>query len=174
MDVDGTLVTGDKASIDNVLVQLRRLRPLGVRFSLATGRTIRGANTLAQQLLSVRSRMPPTLTYNGQSHVLDRDVFSSLVRISREQRWYVRVYACPVEFRLDPSRICLFRRTTPIRIRVQWSQIRFVDDLLAVDDDFIGFLIDIPAGSSREKWIDRIIHRVSWGDKPHEFRNAFR
>jgi Cof subfamily protein (haloacid dehalogenase superfamily) len=65
MDVDGTLVRGSTDTIDNVLTQLRKLKPLGIRFSIATGRTLFGAQRIIREMSTVRMKMPPIIAYNG-------------------------------------------------------------------------------------------------------------
>jgi Cof subfamily protein (haloacid dehalogenase superfamily) len=65
MDVDGTLIRGSADAIDNVVAQLRKLKPLGIRFSIATGRTLFGAQRIIREFSSVRMRMPPMIAYNG-------------------------------------------------------------------------------------------------------------
>lgn len=71
MDIDGTLITGAEPTIDNVIDQLNRLPRAGIRFSLATGRTIHGARSVVSRVFEVpmhRGRLsekPPIVAYNG-------------------------------------------------------------------------------------------------------------
>src|ERR1022692_4888978 len=81
MDVDGTLVHGSRVTIENVVGQLRRLRAHGIRFSIATGRTIFGVSGILQAFRSVHAKLPPMIAYNGgvvaapgQASVIDRNV----------------------------------------------------------------------------------------------------
>jgi hydroxymethylpyrimidine pyrophosphatase-like HAD family hydrolase len=53
MDVDGTLVTSDQLTFSRVLRQLRGLKSLGVRSSIATGRTLHGVSPILQQMSEV-------------------------------------------------------------------------------------------------------------------------
>ena len=64
MDIDGTLVEGSELELENVSQQLTRLSRRGVRFSIATGRTIFGARTVVQSLGS-HGRAPLIVAYNG-------------------------------------------------------------------------------------------------------------
>ena len=65
MDIDGTLIRGSDDTIDNVVTQLRRLKPVGIRFSVATGRTLFGAQRIIREMSAVRMKMPPVIAYNG-------------------------------------------------------------------------------------------------------------
>lgn len=65
MDIDGTLIRGSDDTIDNVMTQLRRLKPLSIRFSVATGRTLFGAQRIIRELSTVGMKMPPVIAYNG-------------------------------------------------------------------------------------------------------------
>lgn len=72
MDIDGTLITGAEQTIDNVIEQLERLRCAGIRFSLATGRTIHGARSVVSDIFHVPMHKgerfhekPPIVAYNG-------------------------------------------------------------------------------------------------------------
>jgi Cof subfamily protein (haloacid dehalogenase superfamily) len=65
MDIDGTLIRGSDDTIDHVVTQLRKLKPLGIRFSVATGRTLFGAQRIIRDMSAVGMRMPPVIAYNG-------------------------------------------------------------------------------------------------------------
>ena len=65
MDIDGTLIRGSNDTIEHVLTQLRKLKPLGIRFSAATGRTLFGAQRIIREMSEVGMRMPPVIAYNG-------------------------------------------------------------------------------------------------------------
>jgi Cof subfamily protein (haloacid dehalogenase superfamily) len=65
MDIDGTLIRGSDDTIEHVVTQLRKLKPLGIRFSVATGRTLFGAQRIIRDMSTVGMRMPPVIAYNG-------------------------------------------------------------------------------------------------------------
>ncbi len=65
MDVDGNAVTSDAQTFSRVVEQLRRLRGIGVHFSVATGRTLHGVSPIVRQMLEVGAKLPPMITYNG-------------------------------------------------------------------------------------------------------------
>src|SRR3984957_13266514 len=73
MDVDGTLVTAEQRTFENVVAQLRKLKVLSIGFSIATGRTIAGVSFVTERLRSTRALLPPMITYNGAVVIAGRD-----------------------------------------------------------------------------------------------------
>jgi Cof subfamily protein (haloacid dehalogenase superfamily) len=156
MDIDGTLVTANKKSIANVLVQLRRLKPLGIGFSLATGRTIQGTTALANDLLSVGMRMPPMVTYNGgvvlygrQSYLikrrlLQRATFRDVVNACRADELPTLAYACRTRLDLTPIETVYSEGSPRPEPEFNGMWVRHVGNLLNVEDDFIAVLVDTP------------------------------
>jgi len=65
LDIDGTLVRGSDDTIDHVVTQLRKLRRVRIRFSVATGRTLFGAQRFIREMIAVSVKMPPVIAYNG-------------------------------------------------------------------------------------------------------------
>src|SRR5512135_685353 len=104
MDVDGTLVTAEKKDFDNVIRQLRKLKVLGIGFSIATGRSIAGVKFVVDHLHTVRARLPPMITYNGavviagqdssliETELIDRDAYRALIERCRQRALHPLVY----------------------------------------------------------------------------------
>ena len=65
MDIDGTMIRSESDSFGNIVRQLRRLKPAGIRFSVATGRTLHGSQRVLSDLRVVHMNMPPMIAYNG-------------------------------------------------------------------------------------------------------------
>src|SRR6185369_16880156 len=92
MDVDGTLVRNVDDNIEPVTRQLRRLRRLKIRFSIATCRTIFGSHRFIEEFMHLRVKTLPLITYNGgvvsapghnmslHRNVIDPDVLTDLLR----------------------------------------------------------------------------------------------
>ncbi len=158
MDVDGTLVTAQKNSFDNVVAQLWKLRSIGVAFSVATGRTITGVKFVMDRLREVSRRLPPMITYNGavilaghdssvsMRHLVERETLAALVRICRERRVSMPAYACSVDMEFAPCETVYGEGAAVPAVEFNSMAVRRVNDLLAVDDDFVAVLIDIPDG----------------------------
>ncbi|MDH3030145.1 HAD hydrolase family protein [Methylobacterium fujisawaense] len=114
MDIDGTLVDSGRDSFQNVLGHLRKLRPLGIGFTLATGRTYQGTLSVVHDLASVRMKTPPMIVYNGAvvlsggertvmaRHALDPRAVTAAVRCFRELGLTITAYACDTGMDLSP------------------------------------------------------------------------
>jgi Cof subfamily protein (haloacid dehalogenase superfamily) len=156
MDIDGTLVTANKKSIANVLVQLRRLKPLGIGFSLATGRTIQGTSDLVNDLLSVGMRMPPMVTYNGgvvlsgrdsyliKRRLLQRAAFRDIVNACRTDELPILAYACRTRLDLTPIETVYSESRSRPKAEFNGMWVRHVGNLLDIEDDFIAILVNTP------------------------------
>lgn len=117
MDIDGTLVKGPRSALDNVRHQLNRLRRWGVRFSIATGRTIFGARRVLNDL-KASAELDWVIGYNGAviAHpdaspwidrlVISEDDLHALLRMAQEYRLGPLVYTCCHRFDLaNPERV---------------------------------------------------------------------
>lgn len=117
MDIDGTLVKGSEVVLDNVRHQLNRLRRWGVRFSIATGRTIFGARSVLREL-DPSADVDWIIGYNGAvlahpdaSPWIDRVIIGhedidALLRVSRGCGLSPLVYTCSHRFDLmHPERV---------------------------------------------------------------------
>jgi Cof subfamily protein (haloacid dehalogenase superfamily) len=114
MDVDGTLVSGPTDSLQRVVSQLQRLRAHGIRFSIATGRTLFGAAAVIEPLRHTRAKLPPIIAYNGavvagpgpvaviDRALLSRPAFQKALKVCRSLRMKVLVYVCAVDLDLAP------------------------------------------------------------------------
>jgi len=109
MDIDGTLIRGSDDTIENVVAQLRRLKPQGIRFSVATGRTLFGAQRIIHEMRAVGMKMPPVIAYNGavvawpQDTILQRvtlppEPARALLSEFRRRRILPFVYTCQDHF----------------------------------------------------------------------------
>jgi Cof subfamily protein (haloacid dehalogenase superfamily) len=167
MDVDGTLVHAGKESFSNVIVQLRKIKLLGIGFSLATGRTIGGISLITDQLRRVGARLPPMITYNGAvvfsgqdsflfvRRLIDRDLIGALVRWCRAKSISPLVYACHLEFAFHPRRGIEFPLAEAVYAEgaprpereFNGMEIEVVEDLLSIDDEFVAVLIEVPDGT---------------------------
>src|SRR4051812_33374311 len=115
MDIDGTLVDADHPTFENVVDQLRKLKLLSIGFSIATGRTIRGASIVTQRLTDIGAHLPPMITYNGAvvlsaadskivtRYLIDRAAFEAVVRRCRELGIEALAYACQQHFDFLPE-----------------------------------------------------------------------
>ncbi|WP_330084350.1 HAD hydrolase family protein [Methylocystis iwaonis] len=158
MDVDGTLVTSDSATFSRVVDQLRRLKGIGVNFSIATGRTINGVAPIIQQMEDVGAKLPPMITYNGavvalgekplvlKIKTIERGAFSELVKRCRVAGVSPLAYACTA------TPFGVLQETTysegadGATTEFNGSLVRRVDDLLRIEDDIVAVLIRRPAG----------------------------
>jgi hydroxymethylpyrimidine pyrophosphatase-like HAD family hydrolase len=155
MDIDGTLLTADRQSFDNVIVQLRKLKSLGIGFSVATGRTIHGAAFVTQRLRTVGARMPPMITYNGGvvfagqdsflvvRHLIERHAFEALVWRCRAVGYSPLAYACGMSFDFSPRELVYSEGTPRSGPEFNGMDVHVVEDLLAVDGDFVAVLVEV-------------------------------
>ncbi len=158
-DIDGTLVSADKPTFDNVLTQLRRLKPLRIGFSIATGRTIRGASFVTDQLHLSGSRLPPMITYNGavvlageDSTLLSRRLigvndFRTVIEACRRRSLQTTAYACGSQLDFIPHESVYSECAEAQATDFNGMEIRQVSDLTTVDDDFVAVLVEVPTAS---------------------------
>jgi hydroxymethylpyrimidine pyrophosphatase-like HAD family hydrolase len=161
MDIDGTLITADRRSFDNVIVQLRKLKALNIGFSVATGRTICGAASVIQRLCTVGARMPPMITYNGGvvfggqdpflivRHLIERRAFEMLVRRCRALCYSPLAYACGMSFDFSPREAVYSEGSPRSEQESNGMDVHVAEDLLSVDGDFVAVLIKIPNQTDR-------------------------
>lgn len=154
MDIDGTLVSSDKATFDNVAVQLRRLKPLNIRFSLATGRTITGALPILGRLRDVGMRMPPLITYNGaillsgqdlsllERHLLRADDYVLAIERCRSWDLWPIVYACRDTVAGPPLETVYVDQSGAPTREFNGMMLERVDNLLNIRDDIVAVLVD--------------------------------
>lgn len=155
-DIDGTLVSADKLTFDNVLTQLRKLKPLTIGFSIATGRTIRGASFVTDHLHQTGSRLPPMITYNGavvlagkDSTLLSRklvgaDDFRAVIEACRRRSLRTTAYACGSQLDFIPHESVYSECPDAPISDFNGMEIRRVSDLTTVDDDFVAVLVEVP------------------------------
>jgi hydroxymethylpyrimidine pyrophosphatase-like HAD family hydrolase len=155
MDIDGTLVTAGRRSFDSVIDQLRKLKVLGIAFSVATGRTIQGSAFVNERLHTVGARMPPMITYNGavvisgrDSHLIvrrliNRHAFQALIWRCRAAGFSPLAYACGMNFDFSPREAVYSEGAFRPEREFNGMEVRPVADLLAVDDDFVAVLIEV-------------------------------
>jgi Cof subfamily protein (haloacid dehalogenase superfamily) len=158
-DIDGTLVSADNLTFNNVLTQLRRLKPLRIGFSIATGRTIRGASFVADQLHQSGSRLPPMIAYNGAVVLAGRDStllsrrlievsdFRAVIEVCRRRSLRTTAYACSSQLDFIPHESVYSECAEAPPTDFNGMEIRRVSDLTVVDDDFVAVLVDVPAGT---------------------------
>lgn len=156
-DIDGTLVSADKLTFDNVLIQLRKLKPLRIGFSIATGRTIRGASFVTGQLHQVGSRLPPMITYNGavvlagrdstllKRHLIGLDDFRAVIETCRRRSLRTTAYACGSQLDFIPHESVYSEAAESPDTDFNGMEIRRVSNLAAVDDEFVAVLVEVPA-----------------------------
>jgi Cof subfamily protein (haloacid dehalogenase superfamily) len=153
MDVDGTLVTGPDDTLQAVITQLFRLKAHGIRFSVATGRTLFGARSVLNLLEQVRAKLPPVIAYNGAvvavpgpNAVIDRTVIAQselakTLRICKRYGLQLLVYACDTGIDLSakeqvfsPNR-ALVRRPEfngmPVRL-LNWHELENLDGVVSL------------------------------------------
>ena len=158
MDIDGTLVTSTAATFGNVSAQLRRLKPLNVRFSVATGRTIAGSRPVLDQLQeTVGMRMPPAINYNGavllspqdgslvERHVLGVASVKAAVLSCRRRGLWPLVYACHDTVSGPPLEMVYLDVAAPPAAEFNGMEMRRVADVAQVSSDVVAVLAD--AGS---------------------------
>lgn len=158
MDVDGTLVTSDQLTFSRVVHQLRGLRSLGVRSSIATGRTLQGVAPILQQMADVGGgNLPPMITYNGavvalqekplvlNIKTIERAAFHELIRRCRLVGVSPLAYACTATL-FGLEEIAFTERSDGPATEFNGSVVRRVNDLLQLDDDIVAVLIERPGG----------------------------
>jgi len=165
MDIDGTLVTGDNIEFGNVLNQLRKLRPLDIGFSIATGRTIAGAAFVTERLRELGRLLPPMITYNGavvlsgsdntlvSRHLIERGALDALIQAARKAGVCALAYACHAEFGFAPKETVYSEAHDAPRFDFNGMPVVQVADLLAVQDDFVAVLLDCPTLQTKESLI---------------------
>jgi len=158
MDVDGTLVTSDSATFSRVVDQLRRLRGIGVNFSIATGRTINGVEPIIRQMQKVGSKLPPMVTYNGAVvalsekpfvltiRTIESRVFNELVGRCRMAGVSPLVYTCTVTPFGVVQETAYTEASDGPTTEFNGSQVRCVADLAGIKDDIVAVLIKRPEG----------------------------
>jgi len=159
MDIDGTLLTSSRATFDNVSAQLRRLKRLNVRFSVATGRTIAGARPVLERLHeTVGMRMPPAISYNGavllsprdgsliERHLLSPELVATAVRACRACGLWPLVYACHDTVSGPPTETVYLDTAAPGAAEFNGMGTRRFADVGALEDDIVAILAD--AGDS--------------------------
>lgn len=158
MDVDGTLVTSDQLTFSRVVRQLRGLKALGVRSSIATGRTLHGVLPILGQMADVgEGKPPPMITYNGavvalqekplvlKIKTIERTAFHELVRRCRVVGVTPLAYACTATpFGLQET--AFTERVDGPTTEFNGSAVQRVGDLLLVEDDIVAVLIERPVG----------------------------
>ena len=142
-----TLVTGPGDSIENVVRQLRRLRQAGIRFSLATGRTIAGASKILREMMGVRSRMPAMIAYNGavvaqpqaptviQRLSIDAEAYRYLISKCQACGAVPLVYTCKQWQGTEPIEEVYGQASVFYRPELDFNgmHIRWIDDLSRLD-----------------------------------------
>jgi Cof subfamily protein (haloacid dehalogenase superfamily) len=155
MDVDGTLVTAEKTDFDNVIRQLRKLKAVGIGFSIATGRSIAGVKFVADQLHTTRARLPPMITYNGAVVIAGQD--NSLIEVERIDRGAYKalterccqlalhplVYACRLTFDFTPQETVYSDAPCPPDREFNGMPVQRVPDLASVEDEFVAVLVEM-------------------------------
>lgn len=156
MDIDGTLVSSDKATFANVVEQLKKLKRRNIRFSIATGRTISGSSAVLAGLRAVGMRMPSMITYNGgvllsaqdlslsHRHLIGRADFEALIMFCRARGLKPIAYACDERLDLPPFETAYVESDNSPMAEFNGMTTRSVDDLTAVEDDFVAVLIEAP------------------------------
>lgn len=155
MDIDGTLVTSSQTTFTNVSTQLRRLKRLGVHFSLATGRTISGAMPILDRLrASVSRRMAPMINYNGgvvlsaqdltlvERHVLPTAGLNTALLTCRSVGLWPIVYTCRHGVSGAPIESVFIEEGTPPAAEFNGMRCERVSNLLDVTEDVVAVLAD--------------------------------
>lgn len=173
MDVDGTLVTSDAHTFSRVVEQLRRLKGIGVNFSIATGRTLHGVGPVVRQMLEVGAKLPPMVTYNGavvafgerplvlKIRTIERSVFADLIRRCREAGVEPLAYACTATPFGLAQEITFSENAGQPTKEFNGSAIRHVPDLLTIEDDVVAVLIKKPDGPAGEALLAQFAHRFA-------------
>jgi Cof subfamily protein (haloacid dehalogenase superfamily) len=163
MDIDGTLISPDHPTFSNVVIQLRKLKPLGIEFSIATGRTIFGAAAVLDALRTVHMNMPPMIAYNGavvfsskdaspvRRYAIEKSALSSLVKHCRKKRAIVLGYVCDTSVGPTNAEPLLnkwrpvervFSETFPTSPEFNGMNVERVTDLLALTEPIVALLVD--------------------------------
>jgi len=143
MDVDGTLIRGSNDTIEHVLIQLRKLKNAGICFSIATGRTLFGAQRIIRELSTVGMKMPPVIAYNGavvawpeETSLLHRftlkpEPFRALLDEFKRHRITPFVYTCQERFDMSPVERVYGESRSPVRPETEFNgmPIAWVDSL---------------------------------------------
>jgi len=107
LDIDGTLIRGNAFDLENVRKQLNRLgRPaLGIRFTVATGRTVFGARQVLRSL-DPDGRLRSIIAYNGgviahpeatpwiERETIDPSAYQELVYACKRLGFWPLIYTC--------------------------------------------------------------------------------
>lgn len=155
MDIDGTLVTSDSETFDNVSSQLRRLRRFGVPFSVATGRTISGALPILERLRSsVGVRTAPMVNYNGavllsahdltliERHVVPKTSLFRALSTCRSVGLWPIVYTCRDAVTGPPIESVYVEWDAPASMEFNGMRVERVPNLLDVASDVVAVLAD--------------------------------
>lgn len=154
MDVDGTLVTADKKDFGNVIRQLRKLKALGIGFSIATGRSIAGVKFVADHLHTTHARLPPMITYNGavvvagqdssliEAEQIDHSAYRALLEHCHQSALHPLVYACRLTFDFTPKEAVYSDAPNPREREFNGMPVQSVPDLTSVEDEFVAVLIE--------------------------------
>lgn len=114
MDIDGTLITGRDDTLDNVVLQLKRLRARSIRFSIATGRTLTGAAMVLDRLQSTHAKLPAMIAYNGgvvaipepraiiERNVIPPENVQTILECLQDAGIDALIYTCATELDLTP------------------------------------------------------------------------
>jgi len=160
MDVDGTLVTAEQRTFENVVAQLRKLKVLSIGFSIATGRTIAGVSFVTERLRSTRALLPPMITYNGavviagrdasliEAERIDRFAFRALVERCRRLDLHPLAYACRLTFDFMPLETVYTEFSKQPDREFNGMTVSRVPDMLDVDDDFVAVLVEMKDAAS--------------------------
>jgi len=155
MDIDGTLITGPDDTLENVMRQLRRLKAANIRFTLATGRTLFGAQRVVRQLLSVRMRIPPMIAYNGavvawpeestlvSRFTIPKEIYRELITVSHEYKLRPLIYACRRRLDLEPTETVFGESEgfPPMETDFNGMPISRIDDLLELDSEDVAAVL---------------------------------
>lgn len=161
IDIDGTLVSSSRDSFDNVLTQLRKMKPLNIGFSIATGRTICGAAFVTSQLQELGRRLPPMITYNGAvvlsgsdskilvRRLIEKQAFAAVIQRCRAVGIAPLAYACGHVFDFVPREVVYSEGAERPEPEFNGMSVQVVPDLLELDDDFVAILVEVPDASVR-------------------------
>lgn len=159
MDIDGTLVTASRKSFDNVLQQLRKLKPLGINFSLATGRSVFGVRPFAQKLQLVGMRLPPMIAYNGAVVVsaentsiilrstIPLELFRALVITCRRHGYSVLAYSCDSRFDFSANERVFAEIRRADAQEFNGMLVEMVHDLNEVKAELVAVMVDLDSNT---------------------------
>ncbi|MGO9914936.1 MAG: HAD family hydrolase [Isosphaeraceae bacterium] len=179
MDIDGTLIRGSDDTIDHVLTQLRKLKNAGIRFSVATGRTLLGAQRIVREMSTVGMKMPPVIAYNGaviawpdDTAVLHRftlkaEPVRSLLAEFRRNLITPFVYTCQERFDMSPLERVYGLNGSSVRPVTEFngmpiSWVNSVDDVPA--DDVVAVLGQQFDPTHDVRWLVAELGRALGGD----------